>query len=88
MSPEYFHARLTYGEADDFLGGMQRRYYHGYSQARMVTSIIGGLFAKDYKPETFPWERHEAAPPPTEEELAGIMAEAAAWEAELNKTRK
>lgn len=89
MSPEYFHSRLTFGEADDYLGGMQRRYWHGYSQARMVEAIIGQLFSKNYKPQTFPWEKPVAdTRPPSEEELASIMADAAAWEAELNGNNK
>ena len=54
MSPEYFHNALTFGEADDYLGGMNRRCRHGYAQARMVQSIIGQLFAKDYKVTSVP----------------------------------
>ena len=90
MSPEYFHERLTYGEADDYLGGMHRRCHHGYSQARMVTSIIGKLFAKNYEVPTFPWEEERKAEdqkPPTEEEVKEIMAEARRWEEELNGRR-
>ena len=63
MSPEYFHNALTFGEADDYLGGMNRRCRHGYAQARMVQSIIGQLFAKDYKVQVFPWEEEERTPP-------------------------
>ena len=87
MSPEHFFGALTYGEADDYLAGINRRCHHGYNQARMITSIIGKLFAKDYKVETFPWEddRHDAAPPPTEQEVLDLTAEARAWEAKLNK---
>lgn len=90
MSPEYFHTRLTYGEADDYLGGMHRRCYHGYNQARMITSIIGRLFAKDYKIQTFPWEKEDQVDtaPPTEDELKDILKEASAWEEELNRTKK
>lgn len=85
MSPEYFHSRLTFGEADDYLGGMQRRYWHGYSQARMVEAIIGQLFAKNYKPQTFPWEKPVAdTRPPTEAEVLRLQREAERWEATLN----
>jgi hypothetical protein len=87
MSPEYFHERLTYGEADDYLGGMHRRCHHGYSQARMITTIIGKLFAKGYEVPVFPWEEKRKAEdqrPPTEEEMKEILAEARKWEEELN----
>lgn len=91
MSPEYFHNHLTYGEADDYLGGMQRRHYHGYSQARMVAATVGQLFAKNYKAPVFPWEeaekerrKAEGEKPPTEEELAEMLADAKRWEDELN----
>lgn len=88
MSPEYFHTHLTYGEADDYLGGLNRRYHHGYNQARMIKSIIGGLFAKNYTPETFPWEKaQEIATPPTKDELADILKDAKVWEKHLNGTK-
>lgn len=86
MSPEYFHTRLTYGEADDYLGGMHRRYHAGYDQARMITALVGKLFAKDYKIPTFPWEKKETDfAPPTEEELAQIRREGEEWAAMLNR---
>lgn len=88
MSPEYFHERLTYGEADDYLGGMIRRCRHGYIQARMVSSIIGHLFAKNYTAPTFPWEEEEkknSALPPTDEEVEELQKEARKWEAMLNR---
>lgn len=88
MSPEYFHSRLTFGEADDYLGGMQRRCYHGYNQARMVESIIGRLFAKNYKVQTFPWEEKQTSTaPPTESEVRDLLREAEAWEKQLNSQR-
>lgn len=85
MSPEYFHERLTFGEADDYLAGLARRYYHGYDQARMITTIIGKLFAKNYQVPSFPWEKKEPAPAASQEELDEIMQEAHEWEARLNK---
>ena len=97
MSPEYFHERLTYGEADDYLGGLNRRCRHGYAQARMVQSIIGQLFAKDYKVQVFPWEeengkrktengkRKTENGAPTEEEMEEILADARRWEKRLNE---
>ena len=94
MSPEYFHNALTFGEADDYLGGMNRRCRHGYAQARMVQSIIGQLFAKDYKVQEFPWEEERTHPsppceggrgkPPTEEEMEDLLKEAREWEKRLN----
>jgi hypothetical protein len=85
MPPEYFHRHLTFGEADDYLGGMQRRCWHGYNQARMVQGIIGQLFAKDYKVQTFPWEeKAEESKPPTEDEIAELLKEAERWEKRLN----
>ena len=95
MSPEYFHNALTFGEADDYLGGMNRRCRHGYAQARMVQSIIGQLFAKDYKVQEFPWEEEERThpgppceggrgKPPTEEEMKDLLKEAREWEKRLN----
>ena len=96
MSPEYFHNALTFGEADDYLGGMNRRCRHGYAQARMVQSIIGQLFAKDYKVQEFPWEEEERTHPgppceggrgkaPTEEEMEDLLKEAREWEKRLNE---
>ena len=96
MSPEYFHNALTFGEADDYLGGMNRRCRHGYAQARMVQSIIGQLFAKDYKVQVFPWEEEERTypgppceggrgKPPTEEEMKDLLKEAREWEKRLNE---
>ena len=95
MSPEYFHNALTFGEADDYLGGMNRRCRHGYAQARMVQSIIGQLFAKDYKVQEFPWEMTHPGPPceggrgkpPTEEEMEDLLKEAREWEKRLNEKR-
>lgn len=88
MPPEYFHNRLTFGEADDFLGGLNARYVHGYNQARMVHSIIGHLFAKNYTEPEFPWEKEKKADAhlPTKEELEKLQADAMAWEAQLNDT--
>lgn len=92
MDPEYFHRVLTFGEADDFLAGLHRRYRHGYCQARMVADVIGQLFAKNYKSPVFGWEEDErrslGSKPPTEEELREIMEEARKWEEELNGERK
>ena len=91
MSPEYFHNALTFGEADDYLGGMNRRCRHGYAQARMVQSIIGQLFAKDYKVQEFPWEEEngkrktENGKAPTEEEMEDLLKEAREWEKRLNE---
>ena len=92
MSPEYFHNALTFGEADDYLGGMNRRCRHGYAQARMVQSIIGQLFAKDYKVQEFPWEEEENGKrkaengkAPTEEEMKDLLKEAREWEKRLNE---
>lgn len=94
MSPEYFHTRLTYGEADDYLGGMNRRCRHGYTQARMITSLVGHLFAKDYKDQEFPWEEEERRKEkgerrkaPTEEEMKDLLKEAREWEKRLNKKK-
>ena len=85
MSPEYFHELLTYGEADDYLGGMHRRYRYGYDQARMITSIIGQLFAQNYTPVRFPWEEQTTnTAPPTEEEMQDILQDAKAWEKRMN----
>lgn len=92
MSPEYFHNALTFGEADDYLGGMNRRCRHGYAQARMVQSIIGQLFAKNYKVQEFPWEeeerrkeKEERRKAPTEEEMEDLLKEAREWEKRLNE---
>lgn len=84
MSPEYFHTRLTYGEADDYLSGMNRRCRHGYTQARMITSLVGHLFAKNYKDQEFPWEKASPPPPPSEDEMRNLEQDAAAFEKMLN----
>lgn len=87
MSPGYFHARLTFREAEDYLRGINRRCRAGYDQARMVTTIIGRLFAKNYTPPTFPWEKEENDPqvkPPTEGEIRQLRADAREWERMMN----
>lgn len=90
MQPLYFHTRLTYREADDYLCGMRRRCRAGYDQARMVSSIIGRLFAKNYTIPTFPWEEDEKRTgssemkPPTEDEIHQLQAEAKEWEKMMN----
>lgn len=87
MQPWYFHSRLTFHEADDYLCGMIRRCRAGYDQARMVSATIGRLFAKNYTIPTFPWEQKKestAATPPTEEEIWQLQADAREWERAMN----
>lgn len=93
MSPEYFHTRLTYGEADDFLCGMNRRYRAGYDQSRMVAATIGKLFAKDYRIPTFPWEKERTqtgadGPSLTEEDIKEMRRESLALERMLNSRNR
>lgn len=89
MSPDYFHTRLTYSEADDYLAGMNRRCRAGYDQARLVASTIGMLFAKNYTVPVFPWEeerrqKETEASVPDEEEMIQLEREALAMERWLN----
>lgn len=89
MSSDYFHSRLTYSEADDYLAGMNRRCRAGYDQARLVASTIGMLFAKNYTVPVFPWEEEKRqkkteASVPDEEEMIQLEREALAMERWLN----
>lgn len=88
MAPEYFKERLTYSEADDYLGGLHRRYRAGWEQARMtsdVTAMCAGN--KEGTKVRFSWEKDRPAPQnaaPTEDEVLAIEAEAEKLQRKLN----
>lgn len=89
MSPTYFHTTLTYYEANDFISGYNRRHRHTYEAARLLHGVIGGLFAKNYTPPEFPWDKEERpqAPEYTQDDIDRLRTEATAWADRLNKTR-
>ncbi len=92
MSAEYFHERLTYGEAGDYLEGMARRYRQGWEQSRLVADVVAKVAGnKNGTGLEFPWEAEDTAlrqAPPSEEEYAELLAEKEKYDNELqNSTR-
>ena len=89
MSPEYFHRHLTFGEADDYLAGLNRRYRAGWEQARLEADVAARCAGnKDGLQLEFPWDKHTAAPGVTEDERRQMEAEARALERRKNGTDK
>ncbi|MCD7721708.1 MAG: hypothetical protein LUI09_05710 [Prevotellaceae bacterium] len=76
MSPEYFHERLTYSEAADFLDGLARRYRGDWEQARLIADVTARCAGnKQGVRLEFPWEKEEklrAQAPPTKAEMEDI----------------
>ncbi|MCD8265819.1 MAG: hypothetical protein LUC33_01560 [Prevotellaceae bacterium] len=78
MSPEYFHERLTYSEAADYLDGLARRYRGDWEQARLIADVTARCAGNKRGVELeFPWEKEDEErkyAPPTPEEMEQIRA--------------
>lgn len=90
ISPEYFHERLTFHEARLLQDGIAKRSRPIYETARMLHSIIGTLFAKNYTMPKYPWDNeNQKENEYTKEDIEKIQKrlapDARAWEHRLNK---
>lgn len=87
VSPEYFHEKMTYGEANDFLRGLQRRYRQSWEQTRLSVDIAARCAGnKDGVPIEFPWDSESSkSKEVSAEELAMMYADARALERKMNR---
>lgn len=87
MSPEYFHTKLTFSEAGDYIEGLGRRYRPAWEQARLVADVTARCAGnKKGIGLEFDWEkaaRLAAQKPPTEKDLQELKA----FADKINKVR-
>lgn len=88
ISPDYFHRRLTFREANLIIRGIGRRHRASWEQARLIADVQAKCAGnKQGIRVEFPWEKEAKAlsqRPPSKEELERLQQEMRSFEDRLN----